>query len=317
MKALSLVIPVYNEATIVAGALNRIARALLAIDDLEDFEIIVVDDGSDDTTWQVLLDKVCPRHPQVRAIRLSRNFGKEAALCAGLELSDAQATIVMDVDLQHPPSLIGQMLEAWRAGDVDIVECVKRDRGRESRLAHAFADGFYTLFDRLSGVDLKNASDFKLLDRRVVESWRAMPERNVFFRGMSAWVGFHRVQIEFDVAPRAGGVSKWSTWSLFRLALSSIVSFSSAPLHLITLFGVGFMLFAIVLGIDTLATYFSGVAVSGFTTVILLLLITGGIIMVSLGIIGEYLARIYNEVKARPRYLVAEDTQDRPPTGQR
>lgn len=312
MKELSLVIPVYNEAQIIHRAIDEIVAVLDGIADLVDFEIIVVDDGSRDDTWQILSDTVCTAHEQVRAIRLSRNFGKEAALCAGLELSEAKATVIMDADLQHPPQVIPAMLARWRTGDVDVVEGVKSDRGEESMLARLFAGSFYTLFDWLSGIDLRNASDFKLLDRRVVEAWRRMPEKNVFFRGMSAWVGFRREEITFDVAPRLGSKTKWSTLGLFRLALTSIVSYSSAPLHLVTLFGVTFILFSIIVGIDTLVTYFSGEAISGFATVIMLLLITGGFIMVSLGIIGQYLARIYNEVKARPRYLTADDT-DNPP----
>lgn len=310
MRELSLVVPVFNEAAIIVSAIDTIVAQLNLIENLDYYEIIVVDDGSTDTTWELLLHDLCPRHPEIRAIKLSRNFGKESALCAGLELCDAQATIIMDADLQHPPALIKEMLQIWREGGVDIVDAVKRDRGDEPALSRWSANGFYAVFERLSGVGLRNASDFKLLDKRVVEAWRAMPEKNLFFRGMSAWVGFNRQEIQFDVAPRLGSESKWSTLGLFRLALTSIVSFSSAPLHLITLSGVGFILFSIVLGAITLMRHFSGEAVSGFATVILLLLIIGGIIMVSLGIIGEYLARIYNEVKARPRYLVAEDSRE-------
>jgi len=310
MRELSLVIPVFNEGKIVAEAIDKILAVLQNIEGLSDYEVIVIDDGSRDNTWEILANHICPSERRVRAVRLSRNFGKEAALCAGLELSQAQATVIMDADLQHPPELISQMWERWKTGNVDVVEGVKRDRGEESALAKLFAGSFYTLFDWLSGIDLRNASDFKLLDRRVVDAWRRMPEKNVFFRGMSAWVGFRREELTFDVAPRAGGETKWSTLGLLRLALTSIVSYTSAPLYLITLFGVGFILFSIVIGIDTLVSHFSGEAVSGFATVIILLLIIGGVIMVSLGIIGQYLARIYNEVKARPRYLLADDTHD-------
>ncbi|MFK7730893.1 MAG: glycosyltransferase family 2 protein [Pseudomonadales bacterium] len=310
MRELSLVIPVFNEADIIVAAVDTILTELKSIDDLDYFELIIVDDGSSDGTWKLLIEVLCPRYPEIRAIKLSRNFGKESALCAGLELCDAQATIIMDADLQHPPALIKDMLGLWREGSVDIVDAVKRDRGDEPAISRLSANGFYAVFERLSGVGLKNASDFKLLDKRVVAAWREMPEKNLFFRGMSAWVGFNRKEIQFDVAPRLGSDSKWSTLGLFRLALTSIVSFSSAPLHLITLSGVGFILFSIVLGVITVARHFSGEAVSGFATVILLLLIIGGVIMVSLGIIGEYLARIYNEVKARPRYLIADDSRD-------
>lgn len=310
MRELSVVIPVFNEADIIVGAVDTILAEIKSIDDLSYFELIIIDDGSTDSTWKLLIEDLCPRHAEIRAIKLSRNFGKESALCAGLELCDAQATVIMDADLQHPPALIKDMLNLWREGSVDIVEAVKRDRGDEPVISRLSAKGFYTVFEWLSGVGLKNASDFKLLDKRVVAAWREMPEKNLFFRGMSAWVGFNRKEIEFDVSPRIGGDSKWSAFGLFRLALNSIVSFSSAPLHLVTLSGVGFIAFSIVLGINTLFRHFSGEAVSGFATVILLLLILGGFIMVSLGIIGEYLARIYNEVKARPRYLIADDSRE-------
>ena len=310
MKDLALVIPVFNEESIVVHAIETIIEEISKIEGLKSFEIIIVDDGSQDMTWELLMKQLCPAHSEIRAIKLSRNFGKESALCAGLELADARATVVLDADLQHPPELIGQMYAIWLSESVDIVEAVKRSRGDESFLSRAAANGFYSLFSRLSGVNLKNASDFKLMDRRVVNAWRELPERNIFFRGMSAWVGFTRQEIEFDVAERADSASKWNTASLFRLALTGIAAYSSAPLHLITVGGIVFIIFSIFLGILTLFQYSTGVAVSGFSTVILLLLIIGGAIMVSLGIIGEYLARIYDEVKARPRFLISDDSKN-------
>lgn len=306
MKELAIVIPVFNEGNILVQALDTIVGELRNIEDLKNFEIIVVDDGSRDNTWELLTEKLCLEYAEIHAIKLSRNFGKESALCAGLENTDAQATVIMDADMQHPPSLIKEMLKIWRNGSVDVVEAVKRSRGDEPAISRMTANGFYAVFNWLSGVDLKNASDFKLLDKRIVAAWRELPEKNLFFRGMSAWLGFNRKEIEFDVAPRLNSESKWQTAGLFRLALNSIAAFSSAPLHLITLAGMLFIFFATVMGLTTLTQYFSGVAVSGFATVILLLLIIGGVIMISLGIIGEYLAKIYDEVKARPRYLIAD-----------
>jgi glycosyltransferase involved in cell wall biosynthesis len=310
MKDLSLVIPVFNEEKIVVNAIETIIAETSKIEDLESFELIIVDDGSNDRTWELLTEQLCPAHGEIHAIKLSRNFGKESALCAGLEIADSRAVVVLDADLQHPPALIGEMYRIWLTQSVDIVEAVKRSRGQEPFLSRMAANGFYSLFSNLSGVNLKNASDFKLMDKRVVDAWKELPERNIFFRGMSAWVGFSRQQIEFDVAERADSVSKWSTLSLFRLALTSIAAYSSAPLHLITVGGLVFIVFSIFLGISTLYQYSTGVAVSGFSTVILLLLIIGGAIMVSLGIIGEYLARIYDEVKARPRYLISDDSRE-------
>jgi len=310
MKDLSLVIPVFNEEKIVVNAIETIIAETSKIEGVQSLELIIVDDGSQDGTWELLTQQLCPRHSEIHAIKLSRNFGKESALCAGLELSDARAVVVLDADLQHPPALIEDMYKIWLTQSVDIVEAVKRSRGDEPFLSRIAANGFYSLFSNLSGVNLKNASDFKLMDKRVVDAWKELPERNIFFRGMSAWVGFTRHQIEFDVAERADSVSKWSTVSLFRLALTSIAAYSSAPLHLITAAGIVFIIFSVFVGMSTLYQYSTGVAVSGFSTVILLLLIIGGAIMVSLGIIGEYLARIYDEVKARPRYLISDDSRE-------
>jgi glycosyltransferase involved in cell wall biosynthesis len=310
MKDLSLVIPVFNEEKIVVNAIETIIAETSKIESLESFELIIVDDGSQDRTWELLTQQLCPAHSEIHAIKLSRNFGKESALCAGLEISDARAVVVLDADLQHPPALIKDMYEIWATQPVDVVEAVKRSRGDEPFLSRMAAKGFYSLFSKLSGVNLKNASDFKLMDKRVVDAWKELPERNIFFRGMSAWVGFTRHQIEFDVAERADSGSKWSTVSLFRLALTSIAAYSSAPLHLITVGGIVFIAFSIIQGVSTLYQFSTGVAVSGFTTVIFLLLIIGGAIMVSLGIIGEYLARIYDEVKARPRFLISDDSRD-------
>lgn len=308
MKDLSLVIPVFNESNSLAHSLETILAEVVAIEEVQTFEAIIVDDGSEDNTWELLNKELCPRFSELRALRLSRHFGKESALCAGLECTSGKAVVVLDADLQHPPALIGEMYRIWREEPADVVEAVKRSRGEESIFSRLAARSFYAMFSNLSGVNLRNASDFKLMDRRVVDAWKMLPERNTFFRGMSAWLGFSRRQVEFDVEPRAGSRSKWSAFSLIGLALRSIAAYSSAPLQVVTAGGTVFILFSIILGIQTLYHYFTGVAVSGFTTVILLLLLVGGGIMVSLGIIGEYLAMIYDEVKARPRYLVAEDS---------
>ena len=184
MKDLALVIPVFNEQSIIVDAIETIIAEVTKIEDLQSFELLVVDDGSSDATWRLLTEELCPRHSEVHAVRLSRNFGKESALCAGLELADARAVVVLDADLQHPPALIKDMYNIWQSGSVDIVEAVKRSRGDEPFIAKIAANGFYALFSRLSGVNLKNASDFKLMDKRVVDAWRELPEKNIFFRGM-------------------------------------------------------------------------------------------------------------------------------------
>jgi glycosyltransferase involved in cell wall biosynthesis len=302
---LSVVIPLLDEASHLAETLATIRDALAPL--AGDYELVLVDDGSSDATWQ-LLQREAERSGDVRAIRLSRRFGKELALCAGLERARGDAVAVMDGDLQHPPGLIPEMVRSWEEEGFDVVEAVKRHRGGESAVSGARAGLFYGVLRRLSGIDLRDASDFKLLDRRVVDAWCELPERNVFFRGMSAWLGFRRKQIAFDVAPRAGGRTAWSTLGLLQLAVNGITSFSSLPVHIITVMGVVFLAFALVLGANSLVQWFTGVAVTGFTTVNLLILIIGSMLMIGLGIIGEYIAKIYDEVKGRPRYVVAETT---------
>ena len=259
-----------------------------------------VDDGSPDDTWQVLCRTDC------RAVRLSRNFGKEAALAAGLDHAHGDAVIIMDADLQHPPSLIPSMIALWKSGRAEVVEAVKANRGDEHFAYKLCAGMFYSAMNRLCRLDLRNASDYKLLDKKVVEAWRQMPESNLFFRGMSSWVGFRRAQLPFQVQPRHRGVSGWNALSLVKLAVSGVTSFTAAPLHFVTAMGGCFMVIAVVLGIRAVVVKIQGRAIDGFTLVILLLLVLGSMILVGLGIIGEYLARIYVEVKGRPRYVVGE-----------
>lgn len=301
----SVVIPVYREAGVLPEVLGALREA---VDSLAGTcEIIVIDDGSTDDTWSVIQDQTAD-HPMLRGIRFSRNFGKEAAICAGMETAGGRAVIVMDGDLQHPPSLIPEMVRLWRETDVDIVEAVKRGRGREPVAAKWGGRLFYRLLKRLSGFDLAGASDFKLMDRRVCRAYLRMGERALFFRGMVAWLGFKRVQICFDVPKRVGGRSKWKFTSLFGLATTGLTAFSSSALRIVNLLGAVFFLLAVVLGARALWVYFTGGAASGITTVVILQLIIGGFLLFGLGVIGEYIARIYDEVKARPRYVVSETT---------
>jgi glycosyltransferase involved in cell wall biosynthesis len=201
------------------------------------------------------------------------------------------------------------MVRLWQSSGADLVEAVKRRRGRESLSSKVGAQLFYFILNRLSGFHFKGASDFKLMNRKAVDAWLQMHERNVFFRGMTVWMGFTTVQIPFEVVPRSAGQSTWSVLKRVKLALVGITAFSSFPLHLVTFAGVVFLGIAVLLGLQTLYLKLVGRAVSGFATVILLELIIGSLLMISLGIIGEYLARIYEEVKGRPRYLVAESIE--------
>lgn len=305
---ISVVIPVYNEENQICENIGVIRNCLSETG--MDFEILLVDDGSTDGTWfklRLLSEEV----PGIRALRLSRNFGKEAALCAGLEAVRGDACVIMDADLQHPPELIPEMVRLWKEEGYEVVEGVKSLRGNEKLVNKIGAHLFYFILGKLSGFNINRASDFKLLDKRVVLAWRRMNERDTFFRGMSAWVGFNRISIPFNIRSRTKGVSKWSLLKLFKLAVNAITSFSSLPLHIINFMGLIFLACSLVLGVQTMYMKLKGIAFSGFTTVILLLLIIGSTLMISLGIIGTYIARIYEEVKRRPRYIVAEKIECR------
>lgn len=305
---LSVVMPLYREGGHIRSVLAAVRAALATVD--VSYEIILVDDGSPDDTWEIISEEArASDFPVVRAARLSRNFGKESALCAGLELTRGDAVVVMDGDGQHPPSLLPEMVSIWRVTGADIVEATKVTRGRETVFNKLSAGLFYLIWNKLSGFELKGASDFKLMNRRTVDAWLQMEERNVFFRGMTAWLGFTRVQIPFEVVERVGGQTGWPFLRRLGLALTGISAFTSLPLQLVTFAGLFFLLFSVAFGIYTVALHFAGRSVTGFATVILLLLIIGSLLMLSLGIIGEYLARIYEEVKRRPRYLIARTAE--------
>lgn len=296
--ACSVVIPAHCEAAGLRHAIDTIS-GILAQEGIS-FELVLIDDGSTDGSWEVIT-QACNDYPFIRAARLTRRFGKEAAMRAGLQMSRGSAVVVMDADLQHPPALIPEMLRLRETGGFDVVEGVKHPQG--SGLLRRL---FFSLNSKLTGVNLREASDFKLLDRRVVDAYLALPERNLFFRGMIAWAGYKTATLPFTPDERQHGKTQWSFRNLAKLALTSITSFSSIPLHLITTMGIVFIIAALLLGGQTLYNKLSGNAVSGFTTVILLLLITGSVIMLALGIIGEYLARIYEEVKRRPQFFIQE-----------
>ena len=211
----------------------------------------------------------------------------------------------MDCDLQHPPETLVTMYRLWESG-FQVIEGIKASRGKESLIYKMFAKTFYKIISNATGIDMSRASDFKLLDRQVVDEYLRLPERNVFFRALSSWVGFKTTYVEFDVQQRTAGKSKWSFKSLARYAVNNITSFSAAPMQIVTFFGFIFFLVAVILGIQSLYMYFSGHAVEGFTTVILLLLFVGSVLMFSLGVIGYYISKIYEEVKMRPRYIISE-----------
>ena len=299
---LSVILPAYNEEKMVPKAAETIGRLLTEAQIA--YEIVFVNDGSKDGTWEAI-EETAIRDSHIVGLKFSRNFGKESAMLAGLANASGDCCVVMDCDLQHPPETVIEMYRLWEQG-YEVVEGVKRSRGKESAMHRASAGMFYKIISRAVRIDMSRASDFKLLDRRAVDALLAMPGRNTFFRALSSWIGFRSASVEFDVQERTEGESKWSSWSLVQYAIKNIVAFSTVPMQCVTVAGVLVFLMAVLLGIQSLVKYFSGHAVEGFTTVILLILMIGSIIMISLGIIGYYIAKIYEEVKGRPRYLIAK-----------
>jgi len=299
---LSVILPAYNEEKMIATAASTIS-GILEKENIP-FEIIFVDDGSRDKTWEII-QQTSAEMPTVKGVHFSRNFGKEAAMFAGLEQAEGDCCVVLDCDLQHPPEKIVEMYRLWEDG-YEVVEGIKEDRGEESGLHKFAANSFYSLISRATGMDMSSSSDFKLLDRKVVDTLNQMPERNVFFRALSFWVGFKKATVSYRVQDRVAGESKWSTKSLVKYAITNISSFSSAPLHIITLLGILMLVVAVVFGCIALVQKITGQALGGFTTVIFLLLFASSVIMISLGIIGYYIARIYDEIKGRPRYIISK-----------
>ena len=308
MALLSIVLPAYNEEQNIVNT----AEVLGTLMDKNgiDYELVFVSDGSKDATFSEIM-KVAQTNPRIKGAEFSRNFGKEAGIFAGLELTTGDAVIVMDCDLQHPPEVIPEMWQKWQNG-AEIVEGIKKSRGRESLGYKLSAGLFYKIMSKLIKMDMNASSDFKLLDRKVVKVLLELPERNTFFRALTFWAGFQTETVEYEVQERQYGESKWSFWSLMRYAITNATSFSTFPLQLVTIMGLVSILFSVILAVQTLVRYLTGTAVEGFTTVILLILIIGGFIMLSLGVIGHYIARIYEEVKGRPKYIISKITENVP-----
>lgn len=301
---LSIILPVFNEEKNIERAYEAI-REVMHREQIT-FELVYVDDGSCDRSFEII-QKMAGQVTDGRVLGLSfsRNFGKEAAIFSGLSHASGDVCAVMDCDLQHPPEVLADMYRMWEQG-YEIIEGVKRSRGKENIFYKGFSKFFYQLISKSTGIEMYRSSDFKMLDRKVVNEYIKLPERNTFFRALSTWLGYRSVIVEFDVKERMYGATKWSAKSLFKYAIGNIASFTAAPMQFITVSGVIFFLFAIALGIWSLFQWVSGRSLEGFTTVILLLLMIGSLLMISLGIIGYYLARIYEEIKGRPRSIVRE-----------
>ena len=302
MNKLSVVLPAYNEELMVGKTCRVLAQVLTEAQ--IPYELVVVNDGSSDRTWKEI-QKAGERDANVTGVLFSRNFGKEAAIFAGLAQAGGDVVAVMDCDLQHPPQTLIEMYRLWQDG-YEVIEGVKSDRGKEGFLHKECAGFFYDIMSKATKVNMKDASDFKMLDRKAVDSILSMPERNMFFRATSSWVGFKTTSVRFEVQEREAGVSKWSPWTLVKYAFTNIVAFTTFPLQFVTITGVVCFICSLVLMIYSLIQYFAGSAVEGYTTLLMVLLLVGSAMMISLGIIGYYIAKIYEEVKRRPRYIISK-----------
>lgn len=302
--AISIVIPMRNEALALEALFARLIPALVRLQ--MSYEIICIDDGSTDSTLELLL-RVRAQHPAVRVLSLSRNFGKDVALSAGLEHARGAAVVPLDADLQDPPELIEAMVAKWREG-FDVVYATRDGRAGESLLKRASAKYFYRIFDRITDFPVPHdTGDFRLLDRRVVDVLIRLPERTRFMKGLFAWVGFKQAAITFDRPERSGGTSQWSYWRLWNFALDAVTSFSSLPLKVWSYLGVVISLFAFLYALFLAGLKIvRGIDVPGYASIMVAVLFFGGVQLISLGVIGEYLARTYNEVKGRPLYLVRD-----------
>jgi glycosyltransferase involved in cell wall biosynthesis len=302
LSLLSVVAPVYNEEELIELFVQRTCAALADYR----FELVLVNDGSADATPE-LLDRMAAQDPRVRVVHLSRNFGHQAALTAGLEHAVGNAVAMIDADLQDPPELIASMVEHWQEGS-DVVYAVRRERDGETAFKLATASWFYRIFNSLTQVDLEpNSGDFRLLDRRALDALLSMTERGRFLRGMTVWVGFRQTAIPYDRDARHAGETKYTLRKMLRFSLDAIASFSHLPLQLATYVGLlsaglAFIAIPVVVGLRIAHSY-----LPGFGSITIAILLLGGIQLIALGVIGEYVGRIYDEVKHRPLYIVREE----------
>ncbi|MCG5498947.1 glycosyltransferase family 2 protein [Ectothiorhodospira variabilis] len=305
-QCVSLIVPAHNEGAHISQSLRTILSEARKAQNVR-YELLVVDDGStDETATQALA--LAQEGEAVRVLSFTRNFGKEAAIQAGLEHAEGDAVILLDADLQHPPELIPEMVRLWCAG-LPVVHAV-RTRPPERRWGSDWsARLFYWLFRRMAGIDLSGQCDYKLLDREVVDAYLSWPERQRFFRGLVSWAAYPSASIPFSVPPRSSGQSRWSTLGLLRYAVTNLTSFSALPLRLVAGLGLLTLVAGSAVGLHSLFLKLSGQALDGFTTVIVLVSALGGMTLLALGIVGHYLSRIYEEIKGRPSYLIRPSRQ--------
>jgi glycosyltransferase involved in cell wall biosynthesis len=301
LRLLSVVAPACNEEETLEQFHGRVVAALSGVE----FELLIVDDGSTDET-PAILDRLETEDRRVRVVTLSRNFGHQAALTAGLDHATGDVVLMIDADLQDPPELIPEMLETWRRGS-EVVYAVRRTRTGDSRLKGWATRWFYRLFERATAIDLgRSSGDFRLVGGPALAALRSMRERSRFLRGMSVWVGFKRTAVPYDRDPRFAGESKYTLRRMLRLSMDALTSFSQVPLQFATLMGFVFSALAFLAIPVAIGLKIAGQFVPGITTVLLAVLLLGGIQLITVGIIGEYLGRVYEEVKGRPLYVVRE-----------
>ncbi len=301
---LSVVIPFYNEEK---GIPVLFGRLLPVLEGLQvPFEVVCVNDGSRDQTLVGLVE-AARRHPEIKVIDLSRNFGKERALSAGLSVAAGEVVVPMDADLQHPPETIAVMIEKWREG-ADVVYAVRHARVGQGWKEKAFAGAFYWCFENLTETPLpREAGDFRLMDRKVVNAINQMPERSRFMKGIFAWVGYRQVGITYIQELRAVGTSKWGSLKLLRFAIDGLTAFSNFPLRIWSAVGASISALAFVyIVIRLIRTLVRGIDLPGYETILASVLFLGGVQLLSLGILGDYLGRVYEEVKGRPLYIIRE-----------
>jgi glycosyltransferase involved in cell wall biosynthesis len=309
MPRLTVVVPAYNEAAVLETFHGRLGRVLDALP--LDCDVLYVDDGSSDATW-ALIEELAARDPRTGALKLSRNFGKEAALTAGLDHVDADAAVVIDADLQDPPELIPSLIEQWRSG-FDVVYATRTARAGETGFKRLTSALFYRSMERMSDIDVpRDTGDFRLLSRRALDALRQLRERQRFMKGLFAWIGYRQTAVYYLREPRQAGSTKWNYWRLMQLAIEGFTSFSTAPLRLATWIGLLSSLLAFLYGLWVFGkAALLGDPVHGYPSLMVVILFLGGIQLLGLGVIGEYLGRNYSESKQRPLYFIEEQRRPR------
>lgn len=305
-KTISVISPFYNEELGVEAFFARLSSVHAEVADRYDLEVIAINDGSKDNTLSELVN-VRPRYPFLTIVDLSRNFGKEAALSAGLDYATGDVVIPIDSDLQHPPELILEMLAQWEAG-FEVVLAKRVDRDTDRAIQKFSANSFYKLHNYISDIDIPaDVGDYRLMDRKVVNALKALPENRRFMKGLFAWVGFKTTTVEYKVEPRLSGVTSFNTWKLWNFALEGITSFSSAPLRIWSYLGGAISLLSFLYALYLiLKTVVFGIDTPGYASLMVAILFVGGIQLIGIGVLGEYLGRIFVETKRRPVYIVRE-----------